>query len=300
MKSSASDYVEPDYVEDDYIEGQLVDYLRSNNQYIMADLFTVALATGEYFYWTSFDVDVADQFTGHVFSSGGPILRRGNTRTVIGLEVDTMDMSLCPRSTDVLNGVPMIKAAMQGAFDQARIVVDRAFLADDLRVIGTINLFTGHAADITLGGTEIQIRVNSDLAALAVQMPRNLYQAGCMWSVYRNGCDLNRSLWGVAKAVQTGSTKSIIKCSLSQSVGWFNRGAIRFISGDMVNVTRTVKSYVPGQIRLYQPLPSMPVAGSLFIAYPGCDRTQAMCKNKFNNLPKFRGCPFIPVAETAV
>jgi hypothetical protein len=40
--------------------------------------------------------------------------------------------------------------------------------------------------------------------------------------------------------------------------------------------------------------------GADFLAYPGCDRLQATCSGKFANLPNFRGCPFIPVPETAV
>ena len=42
------------------------------------------------------------------------------------------------------------------------------------------------------------------------------------------------------------------------------------------------------------PLPYVPTSGDAFTAAQGCDHTMATCSAKFNNLPNFRGYPFVP------
>jgi uncharacterized phage protein (TIGR02218 family) len=51
-------------------------------------------------------------------------------------------------------------------------------------------------------------------------------------------------------------------------------------------------------ITVLQPLPAAVVSGDAFEIYPGCDKTKATCENKFANLIRFRGYPFIPAPET--
>ena len=63
-------------------------------------------------------------------------------------------------------------------------------------------------------------------------------------------------------------------------------------------ISRTVKSYAGGQFVFILPLPYDPTVGDTFSVYPGCDKTQAVCQSKFNNVARFRGFPFIPVPET--
>jgi hypothetical protein len=39
-------------------------------------------------------------------------------------------------------------------------------------------------------------------------------------------------------------------------------------------------------------------SGATFTVRAGCDKTQGTCTTKFSNLARFRGMPYIPVAET--
>ena len=63
--------------------------------------------------------------------------------------------------------------------------------------------------------------------------------------------------------------------------------------------SRSVKSYTPGVITLSLPLLAAPGVGDTFNAYPGCDKQQATCTNKFSNKVNFGGQPYIPLPETA-
>ena len=281
------------------ITADLLAHLKSGGPFIMADLYTVSLSSGNTLRWADFDQDVLHP-NGFTYSSSGPVLKRGQTRTVIGVEVDTLDLSIYGSPDNLIDGLPILSAARAGAFDGAKLALDRAFLAHDLSVIGVINLFTGRFSDLSASRTEIQVRVNSAVEALSTQLPRNIYQPGCGNTLYDTACGLSRATWGVPSSSLAGSNASSIVCGLTMAAGWFTRGYIRFTSGSLVGTTRTIKSYTPGQIALFQPLPAVPVAGDAFIAFAGCDHTQATCLNKFNNLSHFRGCPFIPQPETAV
>ena len=84
----------------------------------------------------------------------------------------------------------------------------------------------------------------------------------------------------------------------SQS-GWFDLGTVTFTSGANNGISRTVKSYAPGVLNFSLPWPYTPAPGDTFTAYPGCDKMQATCRGKFNNVGRFSSEPFIPVAEVA-
>jgi len=46
------------------------------------------------------------------------------------------------------------------------------------------------------------------------------------------------------------------------------------------------------------PWPFAVNVGDAFIVQLGCDGTKAMCQGRFDNLGRYRGMPFIPIAET--
>lgn len=282
------------------ISTALLAHLQTGSPFVMADLYTVTLASGTIYHWADFDQDIVHPTNGYTYSCSAPVLRRGKTRTIIGVEVDTLDISIYGRTTDIVNGLPILAAAQAGAFDGAKLVLERAFLSPIPTVVGTVILFTGRFADVTLGRTEFQVRINSLTESLNINLPRNIYQPGCTHVLYDTGCGLTKSSFGTAGTITTGTTTSKLLCNLSTAAGFYNRGSIKFISGDLSGVTRTVKSYSPGTLSLLLPLPNIPAVGDTFIAYAGCDKQQSTCSGKFNNLTSFRGSPYIPVPITAV
>jgi uncharacterized phage protein (TIGR02218 family) len=275
----------------------LMTLLQSGQELVMADLYSFKLANGTTLNYADFDVDlVANSVT---YSSQGPALKRGTTRTVIGVEVDTLDVSMYPHPTDTINGVGFLAAASNGLFDGATLTLYRAFLNPVPNVVGTVILFVGDLADLSIGRTGIDIRINSALAALNIQMPRNLYQAACLHSLYDADCGASRAAFSVNSNVRSGSTALSIVTGLGQPDGWFARGYITMTGGANSGVTRTVRWHSGGTVGLLSALPAAPNVGDPFTLWPGCDKSMATCKNKFNNLGNFRGMPFVPSPETA-
>jgi hypothetical protein len=99
---------------------------------------------------------------------------------------------------------------------------------------------------------------------------------------------------------QAGSTVNKLISASAKADGYYDNGQIIFTSGANNGLTKAVKSYSGQQFFFNSPLPFVPNAGDTFIAYPGCDKTQATCTAKFNNLANFGGFPYVPAPETAI
>lgn len=279
------------------ISPALREHLETGGPFLMTDLYTITLVSGLVFRWADYDTPISHD--GWTFSSTGPILRRSKTRCVIGVEVDTLDISICPRPADTVDGLPMLAAAHSGSFDGATIKLERAFLTHPATVIGAIILFVGRAADLTISRTELQMRVNSPTEALNCKLPRNIYDPACWHLLYADDCTVQRVLHAQGSVAMSGSTDQVIYCGL-MSGSLFDRGYIEVTSGDLAGTRRTIKSSANGEIRLFLPLPTAIGIGESFIAYPGCNRSLTDCVNKFGNKPNFRATPLIPSPETAI
>lgn len=280
------------------VPSPLAAHLAGGGPFILADLYQITLASGTIVRWTSFDQDVS--WAVYAWSADCPVLTRGTTRVVIGVEVDTLDVTIAPRPADTIAGLPLLAAARAGAFDGALLKLYRAFMAQDGSAIGAVMRFSGRFADVDMGRTALAVRVNSNAEALAVQLPRNTYSPTCLRTLYTPGCDVSKAAFTVTSSAGSGSTASQILCSLSGAANWWDMGGLQFTSGALNGTRRTIKSYAGGAVSLFAPLPAVPAVGDTFAVYPGCDKTLATCISKFNNKAKFRGCPFIPSPETAI
>lgn len=278
---------------------ELVALLNSSAQFIMADLFTLTLPSGTVLRYTNADVNITTG--GTTFNARGPLIRRGKVRTVLGLEVDTLDLTVMADATHTIDGVPFVAAALSGALDGATVLLQRAFLtAWTEPPVGAVVLFSGRVSDVSGSRTEVRIVVKSDIELLNIKLPRNLYQASCLHTVYDAGCAVNKAAFTVGGSVTgTNGTGQWLQSNCGNGAGWFDQGVITFTSGVNAGVKRTVKAYASGQFWFALPLPKAPAVGDSFTVFPGCDKTKSICQGKFNNVARFRGFPFVPIPETA-
>ena len=275
--------------------------LLNDNQFVMADLYTITLATGDAFYYADYDADLI--VGGNVYQSNNLQISRSGIRTIAGIEVDTLSVDIAADASHTMLGTPFLQIAHNGGLDGARLQVDRVFMPINNPTdtsAGVLALFAGEINVDEIDRGTARLSVLSDIALLNVQMPRNIYQAGCLHTLFDAGCGLSKAAFAAASTVAAGSSQTQINCGLAQAADYFSLGTITFSSGPNAGVSRTVKAYSPGIITLSLPLKAMPTTGDAFTAYPGCDKQQATCTTKFNNLPRFRGFPYIPIPETAI
>ena len=276
----------------------LINLLAGNDEFLMADLFTFTLITGDIYRWTTADIDVT--YDGNLYKSGSSLIKRGTIKNVLGVSVDALDITLYPSPTDTISNIKLSTAILSfGFLDNATLELRKCFFSDWNTPVGNVILFMGTVSDIVGTGTQIDIQIKSKLEILNAQVPRNLYQSSCINSVYDSMCQANKAAVTSSGVVTSGTVSSVLT-NASFGNGFFDLGVLTFTSGANTGVKRTVKKYASSTFIFSLPLPNTPSNGDGFSVFPGCDNTMATCSSKFGNFINFRGMPFIPVPETSI
>ena len=123
--------------------------------------------------------------------------------------------------------------------------------------------------------------------------------------VYTPDCsaDLGDARCGIdVMALQeNGSVTSVVgdtafETSLAQATGWYDGGELTWTSGANSGQTVAVRHWDADNdtISLFLPPLYAMQAGDAFTIRPGCDKSFATCKAKFDNAINFRGFPHVP------
>lgn len=276
---------------------ELIDLLHGSDEFLMADLFRITLSNGQILRHTNADMPVV--WDGQTYEAHKLIIKRGATRVAVGLDVDSNTLEIAAEPDYRLEGLQWSEAALGGALDGARVVIERIFFSDWATPVGAVVIFSGRVSDVSGSRSAVKVDVKSDIELLNVSSPRNIYQAGCMRTLYDGGCKVNREKFTVNGRVTANSTTGTeLACNLTQADGWFNQGVIKFTSGRNAGLSRTVKEHKNGRLSFALRLPFPPQSGDVFKIYPGCDKRQETCGRKFDNIVHFRGFPYIPAADT--
>lgn len=286
---------------------ELIDLLNTSRTFVMADCYEFRLLNGNGLWINTSDIDVTLDAT--IYPSAGgytitgdllPLVERSKSRIVKGVQVDSLEVELFLDSRHKIAGVPILRLLRNGGFDGAYMTVRRAFMPDwSQPPVGSVIIFIGRVSDVEITRMSARLTLKSDLELLGVKMPRHLYQPGCANTLYDGGCGLLKSKFAQSGMINGPSSTTTITHSNPAEAGVFAMGVVQFDTGPNAGVVRTVRESVKGQFNLSLPLPNPPTLGDTFTIWPGCDKTISTCKDKFNNLKRYRGCPFVPTPETA-
>lgn len=285
-------------------EAALVSWINGTKKGAMADLWTIVLQSGTVLRWTDIDVDFttvpappADP-TPRVFTRG-PVIRRDRVRWTRGIEVSqlTVDFS---NPEQVVDGQLLPVFASLGGFDLAVVHLEHGYIDDAGVGRGQILWFSGTVSDVEPTDMGANIVLKSQLTQLSQQVPRGLYQAGCLNNLYDSNCAVNKAALTVSTTVlavvnQTSFTSSGVSAPGS---GYYDLGIVTFTSGANAGIRRTVLLHTTTTLKFSRPFPFAVAPGDTFTIVPGCNKTSTTCNSKFSNLSRFRGFPFVPVPET--
>ena len=268
-------------------------------QFVKCNLMTLTLATGQNCYLTDSDVDIVSN--NQVYSSSGPSFQGAKYSLVRGLQVSTLALKMLVKPGDIICGVPWTMAARSGALRNAQVVITKAFMPAWGQPAETLVVFTGYVNESSAGELDVSLSVVSDSNRLNTPIPRAVFQAGCMRTLYDAGCGVSRDAYTYTSAVHDAPNRYSFTSGLAEPDDYFSLGELIFQSGANALVRRSVKSYKDGVIELSYPLAFDLAPGDQFLVRAGCDRTRGAngCL-KFNNMPNFKGTPFIPPPEVAV
>lgn len=277
----------------------LINLLATGN-YVSADCWTITLSGGVVVRWTNADKSITAN--SNLFAKG-PGIVRGSISEKRGVEVATLDVSITATSSDLINGTAIIPFIAGHGFDGALVKLERAFAPNWVSAItGTVLRFSGKVTSIkSILGATADLTVSSWLWLLSQNMPRELFQAGCLNTLYDSSCTLNPASFSVAGHTTAGGQTVNLATNLTPTLNDYALGRILFTSGVNNGISRTIKSNdAAGNFVLVAPLPAPCGSADNFTAYKGCDLTQSTCTNKFNNLVNFRATPYVPQPTTAL
>jgi len=280
--------------------GALAALLATGQPLTRADCYTLTLPDGSTQLWTGADAPVTLGTRTFVL---GPGITRGHVRWVTGVEVSTLDITLTDIVGTTLGGMSLAAYTRARGLFGARLKLERAFWGPgDVAPRGALLWFSGRIAEAEPTRYEVKLTAKSDLELLDVMIPRDVYQAGCLNTLYDPLCGVARAAVSVTgTATSASDTRRIafsVTLSTSKPDGWGDMGVITMTSGANAGIKRTVKLHASGAITVLSPWPAPVASGNTFSLAPGCDKTFSTCKAKFSNGARYRGMPFIPVAET--
>jgi uncharacterized phage protein (TIGR02218 family) len=304
--------------------------LLAGGSFVDVDCYTFRLAGSflgaSVLLYSAGTIDVA--VPGAYFSARGPLFDEAKAKAVAhwktGLDADQWQVVIAPRNVDVLTEAAWpdrigtqswLAAAQAGALDGAEVQVDRAFApqwpaagAGALQPTGVVTIFYGRVGEVDVGRSAAVVTLYSHVKILANPLPRNLFQAGCVHTLFDQGCTLQAASFAMSGTVASlGTAANMFNSALSAPAGsgTYALGRVVMNSGVSAGFARTVRDWTapaggnPGRFSLISPFPFGLAAGDAFTAYPGCDKQYGTCA-RFQNQTNFGGCLSIPVPETAV
>lgn len=287
----------------------------ASGKYLRADLYQFTLVTGQTYYFTSAEVPITaavyPSVTQNTYLSGLTI-NRAQTTQECGLDSQELELTIAPKwdnpgGAATLAGFSVQQAARLGLLDDATCLYSKLFMNfpsanQQLDTSGgAVGWFLGAVSDIQITRMALDVKISSNLLVLnQTQMPRNLYQATCVHTLYDIGCALLQSSFTVNGIVTGSGGVANFNTNLTQADDYFDLGVITFTTGLNTGYSATVKLYqnASGTVQTMIPFPQPVSGGDHFQIYPGCDKLQSTCTTKFSNLEHFKATPYVPVPET--
>lgn len=269
--------------------------------------FTNLAGTSDYF--TDLDTDVS--YGGFTWKSSGLRFEGLGRKVAVGVNVDQQTLKIWALPTDTLWGGNFLENAHQGALDGATVVRFRVIwqfvtgnaLADIQQTpLAVWPMFTGYVSSIDKGGaTHVEMKVKSALMRLAVNMPRNYWQPGCLWTLFSAGCTLNKSAYTITGTLNPGITATALPIAGGitppngpDGIAQFAQGQVTFTSGVNEGLTALIDNSDGAGLYLSYPLDQLPSVGDTVTFWVGCSKSYNTCKLKFGNQANYRGFDKVP------
>jgi uncharacterized phage protein (TIGR02218 family) len=272
--------------------------------YDIADLYKFTLLDGTIVRWTTYDTNLT--LSGNVFTAGVPLERSG-LMIESGTVVSSMDIVIGAGDGGVLlNGVRLQLQALLGAFDGAKVEVDRLYMGSPGDVsAGVLKWFYGNVGEVQPSSTDVRLVVKSSLEKLkALKYPRRLFEAACPYAVFDARCGLSKAAFQQLDTCNGGLAVGATALSLNTEAGtphaanYWRYGTVRFTSGAAAGLVRQVSASAAGVLTLNVPLPVAVANDDAATLLPGCDKQLTTCTSKFANQNRYGGFPFVPRPES--
>lgn len=214
------------------------------------------------------------------------------TRSTADMSPDNVDIEGILGSV----GIPRADIAA-GLYDNARLYVFRTRW--DQPAYGDDKMITGWWGEAELRDHSYRTTFVGLEQALRQNVGRKIGPQ-CDATLGDGRCKVDLGPITVAGTVTTGSGVSqFADASRAEADGYFDGGLVTWTTGENSGLSMEVETYAAGVFQLRLPMPDAIEAGDDYTVYPGCRKTPADCKTKFNNYINFQGFPDLPGADVA-
>ena len=174
----------------------------------------------------------------------------------------------------------------------------RAFFDDKGNVIECIDLFKGICEVSQGGGFALKINAKSVVQRLNIEYPNRRYYPQCPYSVYSKECGVDITKYRKRVTVTAVIGTNNVQVDTSFENGFYTAGGMEWISGPLSGQATQIMDSATNSIVYMSATNTTPNVGDVAYIYPGCDKTPATCKAKFNNFSRNRATPYVPLKET--
>lgn len=151
----------------------------------------------------------------------------------------------------------------------------------------------------TIGQVELQDNIfKAELRGLTQALQQQiveLYTPDCRADLGDSRCTVNLTALTATGAVTAASDRyGFTDSSRSEADGYWNGGLVQWTSGANTGRKMEIGTFAGGVFSLFLPMSADIEIGDAYSMTPGCDKSFATCKNRFNNAANFRGEPYVP------
>lgn len=166
------------------------------------------------------------------------------------------------------------------------LVVTRMHYGDPETVVA----FTGTVASAEFDGSICMLTCTRLSELIGRRIPAFYYQEQCNWALYSSRCGVNAASRKDSAVLSAVSGETIQSSTFAaRADDWYENGWVQLATGEK----RFIVKHVGNTLTLMSPFFGL-VAGATVDAYAGCDRTEATCSSKFNNLVNHFGFKRVP------
>lgn len=151
-------------------------------------------------------------------------------------------------------------------------------------------LFIGAVISVALSqGNRCIVTLNELQPLFNNKIPPCMFQSLCNHTLFDANCSLTRNDYATVIEVESISGNFIVSTDVETPVdGYYSFGVAEF-NGQI----RMITCHEGGHLYTHYPFVDLEVGDDITV-YPGCDKTQTDCVDKFDNKEHFLGFPYIP------
>lgn len=179
-----------------------------------------------------------------------------------------------------------------GLWDFAEIEIFQVNYSDLTQ--GILSPIRGWLGEVRNGKTVFTAEFRS-LSQKLQQTIGELLSPSCRATLGDNRCKKVLTAFTFAGTVETViSNRQFTDSALTQADDYFEYGIITWTSGLNTGLSMEVKTYAVASVILQLVMPYAIQVGDTYSIVAGCDKKIETCRDKFDNVPNFRGEPYVP------